>query len=142
MSSIGRRLCSVCVRLTLIFVNSAPLAQWQPVAMRDTLTALRFILLNICALSVAACAEVYRMPEQEAREPLATVRPQETTRAQLAREFGTPHSTYEQGRIAVYPVSLERGKLAPVEHGQPDFYLVVVYGADDTVVRRSLVRVR
>lgn len=102
-------------------------------------TPLRFILVVSCALGLGACASVYRVPEQEAREPLATVHPQETTRAQMAHEFGTPHSTYERGRIAVYSVSLKHGKLAPVEHGLPDFYLVVVYDTDDSVVRRSLV---
>jgi hypothetical protein len=82
------------------------------------------------------------MPEQEAREPLATVRSQETTRAQLVQEFGTPHSTYEQGRIAIYAVSLKQGNLAPAQRLPAEFYLVVVYGADDTVARRSLIHAR
>jgi hypothetical protein len=85
---------------------------------------------------------VRQLDENEAAGLLASVRPHVTTGRQLAADFGTPHSTYEKGRISAFPVVVKDGKLAAAHEGPPRHYLMVVYGPDGTVVRRTLVDVR
>lgn len=92
-------------------------------------------------LAVACNAPVHRVDEAHAAKRLGFIRVSETTRDQILRRLGTPHSTYEQGRIVAYAFRDRDGELE-LAYRVPEFYLIVVYAADGTVVRRGLVQVR
>jgi hypothetical protein len=112
-----------------------------------------FRLAPLAAILLVACVEPVPLPEavQALRDgPLRSIEPGRTTRQELLLKFGTPASSFEEGRILTYDFYLDRLKRewrAVGGAGASDWMypgvrtasLVLVFGADGVLARQNLV---
>jgi outer membrane protein assembly factor BamE (lipoprotein component of BamABCDE complex) len=109
----------------------------------------------VIALLLATCTS-YVAPVTATLEQFAFLQPGRTTRDEVLARLGTPSVTYEDGRIASYPIyRTKSGQLtassAATEYARPGLYarphggpdrpytLMLVYDRAGTLERQSLV---
>ena len=107
----------------------------------------------VIALLLAACTSyVAPVKDSATLEQFAFLQPGRTTRDEVLARLGTPSVTYEDGRIASYPIyRTKSGRLtATIPRASPEdarigfgpeqpYTLMLVYDGAGTLERRSLV---
>jgi hypothetical protein len=96
------------------------------------------------SLVVSGC--VYRVPVADTAllDQLSLLDPGLVTRATVEAQLGPPAQSFEGGEISAYPVQVyDRHLVSQPLHAEarPRYWLMVQYGVDDVLVRRSLVPV-
>jgi len=77
------------------------------------------------------------------KDLLSFLEPGVTTRAEVTRKLGSPHASYERGRIVAYRLSEdESGYYAPRARKSWQYSLMLVFDANAVLVKRELVKVR
>jgi len=92
------------------------------------------------AIALAGCSTVTKVDEAQASHELGFLRVGQITRSEVVQRLGEPYQSYEGGRIVSYRLWESDGHLQV--GAVPQFCLMLVYGGNDIVVRRSLIRLR
>jgi hypothetical protein len=105
---------------------------------------LRHTLAAAIVAALAACSTVHVVAEPEKVRQLGFVEPGKVTRAQVEARLGRPLKVYENGRVTTYTLGEKDGRFAQFgPFDSPSTYaLVLVFGADDVLERRAVVRVK
>jgi outer membrane protein assembly factor BamE (lipoprotein component of BamABCDE complex) len=95
----------------------------------------------VIALLLATCTSyVAPVKDSATLEQFAFLQPGRTTRDEVLARLGTPSVTYEDGRIASYPVyRTTSGRLTVTIGPERPYTLILVYDGAGTLERRSLV---
>jgi hypothetical protein len=96
------------------------------------------IVVGTAFIFGACSSTLERVPDSEAVKGFAFLQANTVTRQEIQGRIGAPAATYENGRIATYPLTKSDGRFAP-GGDHPTFTLVVIYGQDGMVERWSLV---
>lgn len=96
----------------------------------------------VCVGLLAACSTaIERVSDPSELRQLAFLQAGRPARSEVEGRLGSPTTTYEDGRIAVYALRKSRNQFETASGGAADYRLVLVYGSDNTVDKWSLVYV-
>lgn len=103
----------------------------------------RRVIFCIGIASLAAgCVERRPVTDAALLDQLTLLDPGHVTRARVEARLGLPEQSFEAGTIGAYPVyRIQRHLVSrpPREEWRASYWLMVQYGLDEVLVRRSLV---
>ncbi|HXZ91487.1 MAG TPA: hypothetical protein VEG36_01275 [Burkholderiales bacterium] len=105
--------------------------------MKKVLSAVAVLL--VCVLC-ACSSTVERVSDPKELQALGFLQANAVSRREVEGRLGQPGTIYENGRIVTYSLAKRDDRFEVTGSAAPEYTLVVVYRADDTLEKWSLVK--